>query len=131
MVQLYHKGGEWFSVDDKSLQSHFCLLSCKYSLMLFNFSLVLSSSAEILSSGLTLHIHLTFLVSVLCTLITSPSLTGQVSRPYRITLRTHAKYNLPFAHKVKPLLLNKDTKFLRNLSTPDNKTPFKFKGMTI
>ena len=41
--------------------SLFTLLSCKHSLMLFNFSLVLNSSAEILSSGLMLHIHFTIL----------------------------------------------------------------------
>ena len=35
--------------------NHCSLLSCKHSLMLFSFSLVLSSSIETLSSDLTLH----------------------------------------------------------------------------
>ena len=67
--------------------------------MLFKFSLDLSSS----SSGLTLHIHLTILVSILSNLITFSSLSGQVSLAYSITLRTHAEYMLPFG---KPLLAN-------------------------
>ena len=36
--------------------NHCSLLSCKHPLMLFNFSLVLSSSAEIFSSGLKLQL---------------------------------------------------------------------------
>ena len=44
------------------------LLCCKHSLMLINFSLVLSSPMGILSSGLTLHTHLTILLSFLSTL---------------------------------------------------------------
>ena len=67
------------------LPDHGSLLSCKHSGMLFNLSLVLSSSAEILSSGLTFHIYLTILASFLSSLITSSSLTGPVSLPYNTT----------------------------------------------
>ena len=87
-------------------------LSCKYFLMLFNFSLVLSSSAKILSSGLMLHIYLTILALFLSSLITSSSLVDQVSLATRIILCTHAEYNLPFAPKGNILLVNKDTKTL-------------------
>ena len=47
--------------------------------MIINFSQLLNSIAEILTSGLTSHIHLTILASFLFSLITSPSLTGEVS----------------------------------------------------
>ena len=98
--------------------SHHCSLPpCKHSLMLFNFSLILIFSEEILSSGLTLQVHLTIHTSFLSSLITFSSLTGQVSLPYSITLCTHAEYNLPFASKGKPLLANKGTKYL-NLHHP-------------
>ena len=85
--------------------------------MLFNFSNARSSSSEILSSDLTLNIHLTMLSSFLSSLIWSSSLTGQVSLPYSTRLRTHAEYNLPFAPKDKPLLANIETKSL-NLNHP-------------
>ena len=78
--------------------NHCSLLSCKHSFMLFNFILVLSSSAEISSSDLTLHIHLTILAPFLSILITSSSLFDQVSMTKR-------------------LLTNKDTKSL-NLHHP-------------
>ena len=83
---------------------------------LFNFSLALSSSAEI-SSIPMLHIHLTILASFLSSQITSSSLTGQVSLPYSMTLHTHAVYNLPFASVSKSLLSNKGNKSL-NLHHP-------------
>ena len=94
--------------------NHCSLLYCKYSFILINFSLILSFSAEILSSGLTLHIHLTFLSSFVSSLITSLSLTDQVSLLHSIILRAHAEYNLSFAHKGKPLLANKVTKYLNS-----------------
>ena len=84
---------------DKALYSilsiwpnHCSLLSCKHSLTLFNFSLVISSCTELLSSGLTLYIHLTILAPFLSSLITSSSLTGQVPLPYSITLHTHVDH---------------------------------------
>ena len=40
--------------------NHYILLSCKHT-SLFNFNLFLSSSVEVLSSSLTVHIYLTFL----------------------------------------------------------------------
>ena len=97
--------------------NHCSLLSCKHSLMLLNFSLVLNSSAEILSSDLALHTYLTIFASFLSSLITSSSLTGHALLPYSITLRTHAEFYQPFANKGKLLLTNKSTKFL-NLHHP-------------
>ena len=67
----------------------------------------LSSTTEILSLGLTLHIYLIILVSFLSGLITSFFLTGQVSTPYSIALRTHAEYNLAFVPKANLYLLTK------------------------
>ena len=87
--------------------NHCSLISYKYFLMLVNFSLFLSYSPEILSSGLTLHIHLSILASLLSGLINSSSLNSQISFPYSRALCTHAEYNLLFAPKGKPLLANK------------------------
>ena len=64
--------------------NHFSLPSCKHSLLFFNFRLVLSFFAKILSSGLTLHIYISILTSFLSSLITSSSLTGQVSLLYSV-----------------------------------------------
>ena len=58
------------------LLNHCSLLSCKHSLMLFSFNLVLLFSAEILSSCLTFQVHLAIFTSFLSRLITSSSLTG-------------------------------------------------------
>ena len=54
--------------------------------------------------------HLTILASFPFRLITFPSVTGQVSLPYSITLQTHEEYNLLIAAKAKHLLANKGTK---------------------
>ena len=48
-------------------------------MILLNFSIVLSASAEILSSGLMFYIQLTIPEPFLSSLITSPSITSQVS----------------------------------------------------
>ena len=82
-----------------------------------NFSLVPCSSLEILSSSPTFHLHLILLASSLFSLITSFSLTRQVSLPYCLTLCTHAEYDLTFAFKDEPLLASKGTKSL-NLPYP-------------
>ena len=66
--------------------NHCSLLSCKHSLVLLNFSLVLRSSVEILISSLLLHNHITIFASFLSILVTSSSLTGQVSVLNRIYL---------------------------------------------
>ena len=71
------------------------------------FSLVQSSSPEILSSGLLLHIYLTILASFLSSLIIYSSLTGQVSLPYSITLCTFTEYNLTFTLRANFSLLTK------------------------
>ena len=50
--------------------------------------------------------------SFLSSLTTSSSLTGQVLLQYSIILCTYAEYNLSFAYKSKPLLVNKVTESL-------------------
>lgn len=80
--------------------------------MLFNFCQVISSSPEIISPGLILHIHLTIFVPLLSSLITSLSLTGQVLSLCNITQFTYAEYNLLFPPKMKHLLANRGTKSL-------------------
>ena len=70
--------------------------------MLFNLSLAPSSSEEIQSWGLIVHIHLAILAIFLSSLTKLSSLTDQL-----IVLRTHAEYTLPFSPKDKPLLANK------------------------
>ena len=91
--------------------------------MLFDFSLVLSSSAEILS-GLTLQIHLTIFATFLSSLITSSFLTGQFSLSCSITLRTHTEYNRPFVPKGIQSL-NLDHPFLILVITMSNKPVMK------
>ena len=51
--------------------NHGILLFGRYSLMLFNYSLFVSSTKGILSSGLILHTYVTILASFLSGLITS------------------------------------------------------------
>lgn len=57
------------------LPNHCSLLFCTYFLMLFNFRLVLSSSAEILCTSPTSHLHVNILVSFVSSLdlVQSPS----------------------------------------------------------
>ena len=77
--------------------------------MLFSFILLLSSSTEIFSG----------LESVFFSLITTSTLTDQVSLPHSIMLLTHAEY-MSFAPKGKFLLAKKGTKsFELTSSTPD------------
>ena len=95
--------------------------------MLFTFSLVLGLSTEILSSVVVMRIHLmcihltyahsacTFLELFLSNLITSSSITGQVSLSHYIGLHAYAEYNLPFATEGKSLLAMKGTKSLKLL----------------
>ena len=78
------------------------LLFCKHSLMLSSFRPVFT---EIISSSLTLHIHLTDLASFFFSLVTISCVTGPISLPYGKTLYAHAEFNLPFAHKDKPKYL--------------------------
>ena len=73
--------------------NHQDILGCKHCLVLFNCILFLSSPGELLSSGILLHNHLTILAPFLSSLITSSSLTGQVSLIWHST-NTQAEYNL-------------------------------------
>ena len=85
--------------------------------MLFNFSVVVGSSVEILFLSLTLHNHLTIHASCIPSQITS-TFTSQVSFPYSISLDLHLEYYLHFASKGKPLLANKGTKSLPSIIDP-------------
>ena len=67
-------------------------------------NLFLSSTTEIFSSGLILHIHLTILESFFPNLTTVSSLTDRVSLPYSIILHKQAEYNPTFWPKGKPPL---------------------------
>lgn len=67
---------------------------CRHSLVLFSFRVVLSSSAEVQSSGQTLYIHITVVASYFSSLITFSSISGYVLLKYSITLCTYAEYNL-------------------------------------
>ena len=116
-LKVLHLLDEALSSTLSRCPNHCSCLSCKHSLTLFNFSIVLISSAEILFSGLSLHIYFAILASFLSSLITSSSLTGQVSLSYSMTLRTHAEYNLSFAPNGKSVLAKKGTKSL-NLHHP-------------
>ena len=88
--------------------NHCSVLSCKHSLMLFNFNLFLSPNAKILSSWFSSnHPCITPLQSNHFFVF-----NWQTSIPCSITISTHAKYNLPFAPKDKPLIANKGTKSL-------------------
>lgn len=55
-------------------------------------------------------VFLNILISILFSLITLPSLIGQVSNPFSITLNIKLKYNLAFASKEKSLSVKKCNK---------------------
>ena len=74
---------------------HGSFLSWKDFLMLFNFSLVISSFIKILSSGLKVDIHLTIFVSFLCSLVLFSSLPSWDSLPYSIILSKHFFVTVP------------------------------------
>ena len=59
------------------------------------FQITLSSLLGKLSFSLTPHIHLTFLISTCWSVSTFSFLTGQVSLPCNILLRTQLLYNVP------------------------------------
>ena len=81
-----------------------CLQACASFSCTHFLSSHVSSSADILFSSTTLHIHLAILTSFLYNLITSSSLTGQGSLPDSTTL--YKNVNLPFAAEAKHLLVN-------------------------
>ena len=86
-------------------------------IMVFNFSLFLSSTPEIFSSGLKCHIRLTILISFLSSLITFVCFTWPFSFSFSVLLSTKPENNLPLAPKGKPLLMDKGSRFL-NLFQP-------------
>lgn len=94
ILNVLHLQDQLFSSILYWWRNHCSLPSWKHSFRLLNFSLGRSSSAKILSSDLTLLIHLLIPASLLSILIMSSSLTSQVSLPCSITLRTNAKLYL-------------------------------------
>ena len=74
--KVVHLLDQAFSPILSRLPNHCSPLSCKHCFELFSFSLVLSSSADLLSFDLTLLIHLTILASFLTSPIAFSSLTG-------------------------------------------------------
>ena len=114
-LKVLHSLDEAFSYILFRWTNYSSLLSCQHFRMLLNFSLVSSSSVEILSPSWTLQIHLAIFISFFSSLITSSSLTDHVSFPCYITLHTHTEHNLLLASKCKFLLANKSTTFLKLL----------------
>ena len=80
-------------------------------------SLSLSSLLGSLSFSLTPHIHLTILISARWSATTFSFLTGQVSLPCNVLLRTQLLYNLPLIIKDTSLLVSSGTNCL-NLFQP-------------
>jgi len=68
---------------------------CSTEIMSSNLSLFLIPSLGTLSWCLMPHIHLTILISALWSATSFSFLTGQVSLPCNILLRTQLSYNLP------------------------------------
>ena len=99
ILNVLHLQDQVFSSILYRWPNHCNLPSWKHSFRLLNFSLGRSSSAKILSSDLTLLIHLLIPASFLSILIISSSLTSQVSLLCSITLHTHAEYKLFFTPK--------------------------------
>ena len=64
------------------------------------------------SFSLTPHIHLTILISARWSATTFSFLTGQVSLPCNMLLRTQLLYNLPLIIKDMPLLVSSGTSCL-------------------
>lgn len=94
-----------------SWQNH-CNLLCEHSLKIFSDNMFWVSPAEILSCGLTLHIHLTILASFLSSLITLPSSTDKVWLPHSVPIHVPVVYVLPFASTSKTLLIGESGKNL-------------------
>ena len=80
-------------------------------------SLSLSSLLGCLSFNLTPHIHLTILISAHWSVTTFSFLTGQVSLPCSMLLRTQLLYNLPLVINDTSLLVSSGTSCL-NLFQP-------------
>ena len=73
-LKVVHLLDQAFSSIPSRWPNHCSPLSCKHCFVLFSFSLVLSSSSELLSVDLTLLVHLTILASFFNSPITFSSL---------------------------------------------------------
>ena len=85
--------------------------------VLLQYQCSLSSLLGSLSFNLTPHIHLTILISARWSATTFSFLTGQVSLPCSMLLRTQLLYNLPLIIKGTSLLVSSGTSCL-NLFQP-------------
>ena len=93
------------------------LFCCNINAMSSTPSLSLSSLLRSLSFSLTPHIYLTILISTRWSATTFSFLTGQVSLPCNMLLRTKLLYNLPLIIKDTSLLVSSGTSCL-NLFQP-------------
>jgi len=94
---------------------HRNLFCCSVSIISCIPSLSLSSLLGTLSFTLTLHIHLTILISARWSAISFSFLTCQVSRPCSILLRTQLLYSLPLLISDISLLVSKCTSGLARM----------------
>ena len=90
------------------------LFCCNINAMSSTPSLSLSSLLASLSFSLTPHIHLTIVISACWSATTFSFLTGQVSLPCNMLLRTQLLYNLPLIIKDASLLVSSGTNCLNS-----------------
>ena len=84
-----------------------------------------SSTLEILSNGITLHVHLTILALFVSILNIFSSLTGKFLLPYSLMQRAQAEYNPLFAVMGKVIIEgNKSLNFLHSLFLLKLLTPY-------
>jgi len=88
---------------------HHNLFCCSTEIMSFNPSLSLNPLLGTLSCSLMPRIHLTFLISAHWSATSISFLTGQVSLPCNILLRTQLLYNLPLTITDISLLVSSGT----------------------
>ena len=97
--------------------AHCNLFCCSTEIMSSNPSLSLNSWLRTQSFTLMPHIHLTILISALWSATSFSFLTGQVSLPCNILLRTQLLYNLPLTFNDISLLVSNGTNCLNLFHT--------------
>ena len=102
---------------------HRNLFCCSINIISSISSLSLNSLLGTLSFTLTLHIHLTILISARWSATSFSFLTGQVSLPCSILLCTQQLYSLPVLINDISLLVSNDTN-CRNLFHPNSDSGF-------
>ena len=106
----------FFTQSSSSFRSTYqrSLFCCNINAMSSTPSLSLSSLLGSLSFSLTPHIHLTIVISACWSATTFSFLTGQVSLPCNMLLRTQLLYNLPVIIKDMSLLVSSGTNCLNS-----------------